>query len=201
MEGGALREWGVACAAGGGLVPCRMEPTDPRLSEWLREEGIGLLDGQTVEVNLDGAAWAAKIAARFDRALLVFIDYGDETAELTGPHRMDGTLLCYRDHRAHNDPYAWPGEQDMTAHVNFSHIRRCLERQGAEEIWYGSQKAFLVEAGILEQLTAHGHFDPFHPVARRNRAIRQLLLSDGMSELFKVQAFSVDRKQRMAMRG
>ncbi|WP_372630750.1 class I SAM-dependent methyltransferase [Cohnella sp.] len=191
---GALREWGVACAAGGRFVPCLMEPTDPRLTEWLREEGIRLREGQTVEANLDGADWAATVATRFERALLVFVDYGDETAELTGPHRMDGTLLCYKEHRAHNDPYTWPGQQDMTAHVNFSHIRRSVERLGAEEIWYGSQKRFLIEAGIMERLTAHGHSDPFHPVARRNRAIRQLLLSDGMSELFKVQVFAIQAK-------
>jgi len=192
MKSGELKEWGVACS-GGRFHPCLMDVSDPRLKEWLHEEGIRLENDQTVEVNLDGAAWASTLATRFERAMLVFIDYGDETDELTGSHRMDGTLLCYRDHRAHNDPYAWPGEQDLTAHVNFSHIRRSVVRQGGEEIWYGSQKRFLVEAGIMEQLTAHGHTDPFHPAARRNRAIRQLLLSDGMSELFKVQAFAVRR--------
>jgi SAM-dependent MidA family methyltransferase len=46
-----------------------------------------------------------------------------------------------------------------------------------------------VESGILEKLSAHAITDPFHPTVRRNRAIRQLLLSDGMSELFKVQIF------------
>ncbi|MFC4599396.1 class I SAM-dependent methyltransferase [Cohnella hongkongensis] len=193
MQDGKLSEWGVARTAEGRLVPCLMEPTDVRLADWLAEEGVELLDGQTVEANLDAAAWAADIAVRFARALLVLIDYGDETAELISPHRMDGTLLCYYRHRAHNDPYQWPGEQDLTAHVNFSHIRRSVEKRGGRQIWYGSQKRFLVEAGLLERLTAHGFTDPFHPVVRRNRAIRQLLLSDGMSELFKVQVFAIGR--------
>jgi len=45
---------------------------------------------------------------------------------------------------------------------------------------------FLLEGGVLELLREHAGTDPFSPEARRNRAVRQLLLSDGMSELFKV---------------
>ncbi len=186
---GRLREWGVALEEGGRLVPCLMEPTNPHLADWINEEGIKLSDNQTIEINLDAAEWVAGIANRLGRALMVFIDYGDETDELIAPHRMDGTLLCYYRHRAHNDPYSLPGEQDLTAHVNFSHIRKSAENSGWKELWYGTQKKFLIESGILGKLSAHTLTDPFHPTVRRNRAIRQLLLSDGMSELFKVQIF------------
>ncbi|TVY00565.1 class I SAM-dependent methyltransferase [Cohnella terricola] len=192
-KSGKVMEWGVAWEESKRLpVPCLMKEVNPALEEWMDEQGIKLLDGQTIEVNLDGASWASGLAGRLQRSLLILIDYGDEAEELTAPHRMDGTLLCYREHRAHNDPYRDPGEQDLTAHVNFSHIRRSVEGNGGKEIWYGTQKRFLLEAGILEQLSAHSHEDPFHPVVRRNRAIRQLLLSDGMSELFKVQIFVIE---------
>ncbi|RED65762.1 class I SAM-dependent methyltransferase [Cohnella lupini] len=185
---GKLQEWGVALnEAGGGFVRCLMEPTNPRLPEWVRDEQIALLDNQTFEVNLDAADWVADLSERLERAILVIIDYGDETEELIAPHRMDGTMLCYRQHRAHNDPFEAPGEQDLTSHVNFSHIRRIAAIHGWTERWYGSQKKFLVDSGILQKLSAHAITDPFHPMVRRNRAIRQLLLSDGMSELFKVQ--------------
>lgn len=187
---GRIRERGVALGEDETFVPCLLKETDPRLEEWLREEGAEPREGQTVEANLDGAAWAAGLASRFRNALLVVIDYGDETEELFGPHRMDGTLLGYRSHRAYDDPYAFPGEQDLTAHVNFSHLRRALGKAGATEIWYGTQKRFLVESGIMDRLRAHALSDPFDPLVRRNRAIRQLLLSDGMSELFKVQIFA-----------
>jgi SAM-dependent MidA family methyltransferase len=184
-----LWEWGVAweeerrC-----FVPCLMDP-GPRLADWVDEAGITLLDNQTFEVNLDAAEWVTQLVNRLNRAILVFIDYGDETEELIAGHRMDGTLLCYYKHRAHNDPYAVPGEQDLTAHVNFSHIRKSAINSGCKELWYGTQKKFLVESGILDKLSSHNLTDPFHPLVRRNRAIRQLLLSDGMSELFKVQVF------------
>jgi SAM-dependent MidA family methyltransferase len=190
VRAGRLLEWGVACKEEGrGLVPCLMEPSKPRLIEWITEEGINLTDNQTFELNLDAADWVAKLAGLVERAMFVFVDYGDETEELISPHRMEGTFLCYYQHQTNNDPFRMPGEQDMTSHVNFSHIRRSAERAGLRELWYGTQKTFLVESGILEKLSAHAITDPFHPTVRRNRAIRQLLLSDGMSELFKVQIF------------
>jgi len=173
------------------LVSCLTEPSDPALADWLKRQGVKLANDQTAEIGLDGAAWVEKLAShKLGRAVLVVIDYGDLTGELTGPHRMDGTLLMYERHRAHADPFRHPGEQDMTAHVDFDLVRAAAVRAGWQELWYGTQKRFLVESGVLGKLTEHGIADPFHPLVRRNRAIRQLLLSDGMSELFKVQVWA-----------
>lgn len=169
------------------LADCFTEPSDARLTEWLERQSVWLSEGQTTEIGLDGADWSVELGSRLGNAMLVLIDYGDSTAELTGRHRMDGTLLCYGRHRAHGDPFRGPGEEDMTAHVDFELIRDRASSAGWRERWYGTQKAFLVESGVLAKLADHVIADPFHPVARRNRAIRQLLLSDGMSELFKVQ--------------
>lgn len=185
---GRLAEWGVAWNdADGRPEPCLTEPSDPRLAERLAQTGMRLREGQSAEVGLDGADWVAAMAGKLgEEAILALIDYGDEAMELTAEHRMDGTLLCYRRHIAHADPFAAPGEQDMTAHVNFTLIELAAAEAGWSRLWYGTQRRFLVEAGLLERLVAHSHADPFHPEAKRNRAIRQLLLSDGMSELFKV---------------
>ncbi|MFD0672029.1 class I SAM-dependent methyltransferase [Cohnella sp. GCM10027633] len=190
VKDGAVKEWGVAWDDNAGApASCLLSDSDRDWAGWLSEHGVTLAEGQTFEVGLDAAEWVRSLADRLPRALLVLIDYGDESAELSAPHRMEGTLLCYAKHRAHDDPYADPGEQDMTAHVNFSHMRQAAEAAGWRQRWYGTQKRFLVESGIMNKLSEHNIADPFHPVARRNRAIRQLLLSDGMSELFKVQIF------------
>jgi len=191
VEKGGLREWGVAWDESDAKpVSCLLEPTDPRLAQWLEHQGVRLAESQTTEIGLDGADWTAWLAGRVGEAMLVVIDYGDSTRELTGSHRMDGTLLCYERHQAHADPFRHPGGQDMTAHVDFDLVRACAMEAGWNEVWYGTQKRFLVESGIMSKLTEHGIRDPFHPVVRRNRAIRQLLLSDGMSELFKVQIWA-----------
>ncbi|WP_130612440.1 class I SAM-dependent methyltransferase [Cohnella abietis] len=186
-RGELILEWGVTWEEGKGLVSCLLEPISAQLNNWIQEEGHLLSNNQTVEVNLDAMNWINNLTGRLDRAMMVLIDYGDETEELISPHRMEGTLLCYYKHRAHSDPYLVPGEQDLTSHVNFSHIRQTAQKSGWKEIEYVNQKNFLVKSGILDKLSSHTISDPFHPIARRNRAIRQLLLSDGMSELFKVQ--------------
>jgi SAM-dependent MidA family methyltransferase len=189
-KGGRLWEEGVSLDLHSGrFESCLLPPTSLRLSEFEREEGLSLLEGQIVEVNLDGTEWVRSLGEAAREAVLVIVDYGDETAELTAPHRLEGTLLCYARHRAHGDPFANPGEQDITSHVDFGLLRKEARKAGWEEIWYGTQKRFLIEAGILDALSEHRIADPFHPVVKRNRAIRQLLLSDGMSELFKVQVF------------
>lgn len=187
LRQGKLMEWGVAWnEAEAKPEACLTAPSTERLAAEMARAGMTLRQGQTAEIGLDGMDWVAGLAAKLGDAVLALIDYGDDARELTAEHRMDGTLMCYRRHIAHADPYAAPGEQDMTAHVNFTLLSRAAENAGWRRLWYGTQRQFLVEAGVLERLAAHDGADPFHPAARRNRAIRQLLLSDGMSELFKV---------------
>jgi len=191
MEDGLLREQGVAWdEASARPVFCSMAPTRPELAAWLQQQQVRLAERQVTEIGLEGAEWMVQMADRLGDAVIILIDYGDGTQELTGSHRMDGTLMMYERHVAHTDPFRHPGEQDMTAHVDFDLVRAFAARANWTEWWYGTQKRFLVESGVLEQLSNHSITDPFHPVVRHNRAIRQLLLSDGMSELFKVQVWS-----------
>ncbi len=158
------------------------------------QEQIGvaamLSDGQTAELNPEATAWVEELGDQLRtsgvRATVWLADYGDRTAELTAPHRMNGTLLCYYKHQAMDAPLERVGEQDMTSHVDFDEIEAAAVRAGFEERSLLTQKQFLVENGVLELLVNRTDGDPFSADARRNRSIRQLLLSDGMSELFKV---------------
>jgi SAM-dependent MidA family methyltransferase len=154
--------------------------------QYLEQENITLLEGQTAEINLAASHWIRELANWLEQGDIVTIDYGDVAEEIYGPHRKNGTLLCYKNHQAYDNPYIHSGEQDITAHVNFSACIRVGIEAGIEEWKLLTQKDFLVEAGILDQLQNDFSGDPFGPAARRNRAIRQLLLSDQMSELFKV---------------
>lgn len=160
--------------------------TDTELLNYIEQEQFPKRERQQFEVNLEAELWIRAAAAHLNPGVLVTIDYGDTRDELYGPHRMRGTLMCYRKHQAHDNPYVHVGEQDITAHVNFSACIRAGEEAGLVRWTLETQREFLVKNGILERLQAHDGSDPFGAEARNNRAIRQLLLSDQMSELFKV---------------
>lgn len=150
-----------------------------------------IIPGQEFEVNVHVRPWLGRMAA-LPYARLIIIDYGDVTEELVASHRMQGTLVCYHRHQAHANPLIHVGDQDITAHVDFGLLQQIAQELGMRTIFYGTQKQFLLDAGILEQLQNHDHRDPFSATARRNRAIRQLLLSDQMSELFKVYMIGIE---------
>lgn len=161
---------------------------EDRLADWLKKAGLAgkLAEGQVAEVNLEAEDWLCQMADRLPDGLLVTIDYGDVEDVLFAPARMAGTLMCYRNHSAHDDPFVFVGEQDITAHVNFSALMRAGEAAGLSVASFETQRDFLLRAGVLERLQEHAGTDPFHPGARRNRAIRQLLVGDRMADVFKV---------------
>jgi len=144
-------------------------------------------EGQIIEINDEANQWISQISQVLPiGSYMILIDYGDQYNELFGSHRIKGTLLCYRQHQAHHDPYIHIGEQDITTHVNFSAIIHAAESAGLEVFSYGTQKQFLLSCGVLAKMQDTLLLDPFGPEAKKNRSIRQLLISDQMSELFKV---------------
>lgn len=164
------------------LLPLRNED----VLQYIEQEQINLLEGQVAEINLEANRFIRSIGEWLEQGALLTIDYGAEADEIYAAHRMKGTLMCYRKHQAHDNPYIHLGDQDITSHVNFSACIHAGLNVGLRDWKLIDQKTFLMEAGILNKLQNHSHSDPFHPIARKNRAIRQLLLSDQMSELFKV---------------
>lgn len=164
------------------------QPASEELAAYLRKHlgGIGL-EGQSAEVCLLGLGWYERVSKVLpEGSVLLSIDYGHPREELLSEYRMEGTLMCYYQHQGHSDPYVHIGEQDLTAHVNFSDYQERGEAMGFITEAFMTQKEFMLEAGILDMLQSHASLDPFDPTARRNRAIRQLLLDDGMGQLFKV---------------
>ncbi|GIP39657.1 SAM-dependent methyltransferase [Paenibacillus sp. J31TS4] len=186
-RGGELMELWVAWDEDAGGFRWEERPCfSPKLLSYMRRHGIRLRDRQTAELNLQAEAWLRERAQWLEAGAIVTIDYGDTSEELYAGHRMNGTLLAYRRHQATDRPLDWPGDQDITAHVDFSVCMEAGREGGMTDQSLRTQKQFLIDNGILELLADHAGTDPFSPEARRNRAVRQLLVSDQMSELFKV---------------
>ncbi|MCK4823757.1 SAM-dependent methyltransferase, partial [bacterium] len=101
------------------------------------------------------------------------------------PARNRGTLLAYMNHRVNEDLYERPGEQDLTAHVNFSDLHRWGQDVGFFTLGYAPQWAFLAGLDFEETFMelSGGKFDPFSPELA---AVKMLLLPQGMGESHKV---------------
>ena len=141
------------------------------------------------EINPAAEALIEDIARRFVRGAALITDYGFPAAEYYHPQRDQGTLMCHYRHRAHADPFLWPGLTDITAHVDFTAIARAGESGGLAVAGFTAQAPFLLGCGILDALAASG--EPMSKDYLQAAAPVQKLLSPAeMGELFKVIAFS-----------
>ena len=134
-------------------------------------------------------AFTRTICTMLERGAAFFIDYGFPRHEYYHAQRAEGTLMCHYRHRAHGDPFLYPGLQDITAHVEFSGVAEAGVDTGVDLLGYTSQARFLLNAGITDAL---GDLDPsdikrYLPAAN---AVQKLLSEAEMGELFKVIAFS-----------
>jgi SAM-dependent MidA family methyltransferase len=84
--------------------------------------GHPLPDGYTSEVNQRLAPWLQTLSQSLHRGVMLFIDYGLPRAQYYRAERMTGTLLCHYRHRFHDDPFRFPGLQDIGAWVDFSAV-------------------------------------------------------------------------------
>ncbi len=109
---------------------------------------------QPCEVNLAAPAWLRGVAAGLDRGFVLTIDYGDSAARLYSVLRPQGTLLCYTAGRVTDDLYSAPGQQDMTAHVDFTTLECTGYTLDLETVAATRQTAFLVGLGLGEAIAA-----------------------------------------------
>jgi SAM-dependent MidA family methyltransferase len=135
--------------------------------------------GHRAEICLALGPWIATLAESLRRGAILLIDYGLPRGELYRADRGDGTLMCHYRHRAHGDPFVWPGLQDLSAWVDFSACADAGRGAGLAVTGFTTQAQFL-----LETVAAGAGGDP-SSIAERN-AVKTLLLPGEMGELFKV---------------
>ena len=118
---------------------------------------------------------------------MILIDYGFPRHEYYHPDRNQGTLMCHYQHQAHTNPLQHIGEQDITAHVDFTHVAEAAFNAGFQVDGFTNQAAFLLSNGILDLLEACPEgIDRI----KAQQAIKQLIQPDEMGELFKVIALT-----------
>lgn len=159
-------------------------------SAYAGETGIQVRTSVPYESELgeQAEAWVETIGSRLARGAMLLIDYGFPRHEFHHPQRDTGTLRCHFRHRVHDDPFLWPGLQDITAHVDFTAIAEAAGRAGLELLGFGSQARFLLDCGLLDACAAISR-DDLPAWTREMQAVQRLLSEAEMGELFKVIAF------------
>src|SRR5262245_11131027 len=178
-----IKERGVALA--GDHLVWKERPATGELLEEARS--IQVEAPYESEIGLVARAWTRELAARLEEGVIFIVDYGFPRNEYYHPQRTGGTLMCHHRHRAHADVFAHPGDEDLTAHVDFSALAGAAVDAGLEVLGYATQAQFLVNCGITEVLGEANVENALHyaPLA----AEAQNLLSPAeMGELFKVLA-------------
>lgn len=77
-------------------------------------------EGYVTEAAPDFHSFLSPLTTCFQNGLFIFIDYGLDEPSLYHPTRNIGTFRCYRDHSTKCHPLDSPGQQDLTADVNFT---------------------------------------------------------------------------------
>ena len=104
-------------------------------------------EGQQAEVCLEACRWIENAGRALERGFVLTIDYGHEARALYDERHNRGTLLAYRDHTVTENLLDAPGEQDLTAHVNFTALDLWGRRAGLERTGLVTQSQFLVALG------------------------------------------------------
>lgn len=154
------------------------------------EQRIAALDlapGFVSEISLSARAWIKSVAELLEAGLILLVDYGFPRRELYHAQRSHGTLLCHYRHRAHGDPFLYPGLQDITAHVDFTAVAEAAHEAGLRVAGYAAQAHFLLSCGLAEM--AADTVDT-HTRVLAAQQVRRLTLPDEMGEVFKAIALT-----------
>jgi SAM-dependent MidA family methyltransferase len=188
MRESQLREFYVALNGKGNFEWTIGPPSTPRLAEYFGQHGIQLAEGQIAEVNLNIEEWFRQSAGKLGNGYLISVDYGAEANDLYGsPARREGTLRAYQRHQFVDDVLACPGEQDITASVDWTFVRRIGKELGFDTIEFERQDRFLLQAGLLDELERRVSEAPdeCERLSLRTSA-REMILPGGMAASFQV---------------
>lgn len=165
------------------LTEIKKAPSTSGIADYLKEFSIGLEKGHRSEINLEIKKWLGEINRVLTEGFILTIDYGYSSEDYYSEDRNRGTMLCYHEHQVTEDPCQNTGEQDITAHVNFSSVKKCGDELGIKTIGFCPQGTFLVSLGIDEVIAEiHKNSDYPFEVAR----IKKLILPGTMGETHKV---------------
>lgn len=193
--GDALYESFVGLNAEGKIAEFINPCATSELTTYLQTNLPDLATPYQSEVNLFIGPWMKQCSEMLIQGAMILIDYGFPRHEYYHPDRQQGTLMCHYRHQAHSNPLIHIGEQDITAHVDFTHVAEAAHDSGFHVAGYTSQAAFLLSLGLLNLLEA---IPDSSSRIKAQQAIKILTQPTEMGELFKVIALTKNRDIELA---
>ena len=196
LRDGEVFEEHVALDGEGRFVR-RDRPADALLSAAVRHVERGLdapfADAYRSELLAQLPYWLQAVAGGLRSGAMLFLDYGHARGEFYQPQRSEGTLRAFRSHHVGDDPYAYPGLQDLTASVDFTALAEAGTGAGFDFAGYCSQASFLVGNGLMQRLAeAEDRAKDETAKLRLRQEAKQLTLPEAMGERFQAMGFSRD---------
>lgn len=191
LVGGEVRAMRVKCSGDGfkGVYE-RADEYICEIVERLQEElGCRLPDGYASEISDQLSPTVQELGKSLARGVVLFVDYGLPQSELYASDRNCGTLVCHYRHRVHDDPFLYPGLQDLTAWVNFTQAAAAGLEAGLSIAGFTPQAQFLLATGLIQQLDVSSSLQEQLELARQAKL---LTLPGEMGERFKVLAMQRD---------
>jgi SAM-dependent MidA family methyltransferase len=184
----ARREWQEACVTvEGEAFAWAWRSAEGELTEHLPQTPVELAavlpDGFMLEVCPAATAWWRAAASSLRRGKLLTIDYGLAHGEWFQPARAQGTLRAFTRHHASADLLSQPGEQDLTAHVNFSALIEAGQAIGLRTEGLTTQFKFLTEILTRTRL-APDSFETWNE--KRTRQFQTLTHPEHLGHKFQV---------------
>ncbi|QNG61231.1 SAM-dependent methyltransferase [Bacillus sp. PAMC26568] len=167
------------------LVEKLMPLTNRKIIQYLKWQEIELLEGQRYEIPLKMLEYMDKLNECTERAVIVTVDYGYTNREWQHPARLKGSMRGYYRHQMMH-PLQHPFDMDITTHIHFDALEKRAEEFGWNLLESERQDDFLLKAGILAFLKDNDELNPFGAIATQNRAIRSLIMPEGISSFFQV---------------
>jgi SAM-dependent MidA family methyltransferase len=148
--------------------------------------GIELENGQFADISLEWEAYYRDLCRFVAPGMIVTFDYGFPQEQLFHSRiRRFGTAASYRAHRVTRDLLTSPGDQDLTAHINFTDLIRAGEDSGFATLFFDRQAKFLLALGAAEHPLIQGQPSSVEGLQKKDDA-RRLILPDGIGEDIRV---------------
>ncbi|GAB5045912.1 class I SAM-dependent methyltransferase [Thermodesulfovibrio sp. TK110] len=162
------------------FLPCRTDTLQyiKEFAPWVLK-----IKGYRSEVNLKMKFLIETMSKKLENGYVLIFDYGYNSQEYYHPDRTKGTLLCYHKHTINENPYINIGKQDITAHVNFTALKKWAEESGFKCEGYFSQSEYLISLcneTVLKEIYQRNLIQSF----------KRLVLPQGMGESHKVMILS-----------